>query len=141
MGPKNVFAAVLCTTLMGWSGMTIADEYRSGEFFTLDLSKAVLSPKPLGPPTQFAPVPIEARADRVEPRASAGRARRVTPAKTHVAKTPATRQRADKSRAAARTKPARPRLARPRGNPLDAQARDTRIQVWPCRSGGICNWK
>jgi len=23
----------------------------------------------------------------------------------------------------------------------DAQALDTRIQVWPCRSGGICNWK
>jgi hypothetical protein len=140
MGPKSVFAAVLCTTLMGWSGLTIADEYRPDEFFNLDLSRAVLSPKPLGPATQFAPVPIEARADRVEPQASAGQARRVTPAKTH-AKTHATRQRADKPRAAARTKPARPRLARPRGNPLDAQARDTRIQVWPCRSGGICNWK
>ena len=21
------------------------------------------------------------------------------------------------------------------------EARDTRIQVWPCRSGGICNWQ
>jgi len=36
--------------------------------------------------------------------------------------------------------PAR-KLARLHGNPLDAQAFDTRIQVWPCRSGGICNWK
>jgi hypothetical protein len=26
-------------------------------------------------------------------------------------------------------------------NPLEAQARDTSVQVWPCRSGGICNWK
>jgi hypothetical protein len=33
------------------------------------------------------------------------------------------------------------RLARQHRNPLDAQALDTRIQVWPCRSGGICNWK
>jgi hypothetical protein len=44
--------------------------------------------------------------------------------------------RAEKPRPAARTK-----LARRHGNPLDAQAFDTRIQVWPCRSGGICNWK
>jgi hypothetical protein len=36
---------------------------------------------------------------------------------------------------------ARTRLAHRHGNPLDAQASDTRIQVWPCRSGGICNWQ
>jgi hypothetical protein len=47
----------------------------------------------------------------------------------------------------AHAKPAQPRgaarvkLAHRRGNPLDAQAMDTRIQTWPCRSGGICNWK
>ena len=119
MGPKNVLAAILCATLVGWSGLSIADQYRPGEFLGLDLSTAVLSPKPLGPATQFAPVRIEARADRA------------TPAKTHVA-----HQRADKPRAAVRTK-----LARRHGNPLDAQAFDTRIQAWPCKSGGICNWK
>jgi hypothetical protein len=38
---------------------------------------------------------------------------------------------------------ARIRLAHRHGNPLDAraQAMDRRIQTWPCRSGGICNWK
>jgi hypothetical protein len=36
--------------------------------------------------------------------------------------------------------PARAKLAR-RSNPLNAQAMDTRVQTWPCRSGGICNWK
>src|SRR6266850_2389227 len=41
-----------------------------------------------------------------------------------------------KPRGAVRTK-----LARRHGNPLDAQAFDPRIQVWPCKSGGICNWK
>jgi hypothetical protein len=134
MGPNKVFAAILGATLVAWSGMSIADEYRPGEFLSLDLTNAVLSPKPLGPATQFAPVRIEARAD---PAPSA----RVTPAKAHVAKTHATRtdgahRSAEKPRGAARTK-----LARPRGNPLDAQASDTRIQVWPCRSGALCNWK
>ena len=128
MGLNNVFTAILGATLVAWSGMSIADEYRPGEFLGLDLAKAVLSPKPLGPATQFAPVQIEARADRASPAASA-RAARVTPAKATVA-------RANKPRGAARTK-----LVRRGGNPLDAQASDTRIQAWPCRSGGICNWK
>lgn len=127
MGLNKVFAAILGATLVAWSGMSIADEYRPGEFLGLDLAKAVLSPKPLGPATQFAPVRIEARAG---PAASA-RAARVTPAKAAVA-----HARADKPRGAARTK-----LVRRGGNPLDAQASDTRIQAWPCRSGGICNWK
>ena len=130
MGPKNVFAAILGATLMAWSGMSIADEYRPGELLTLDLSKAVLSPKPLGPATEFAPVRIEARAERANPAPSARVARSV-PARTHVA-----HQSVDKPRGAARTK-----LARRHGNPLDAQASDTRIQVWPCKSGAICNWK
>jgi hypothetical protein len=45
-------------------------------------------------------------------------------------------ERAEKPRVAARTK-----LARRHSNPLDAQARDTRIQTWPCKSGGICDWQ
>ena len=128
MGPKNVFAAVLGATLVAWSSMSMADQYRAGEFLGLDLSTAVLSPKPLGPSTQFAPVRIEARADRTSP--APARTARVTPAKTQVA------QRGDKPRGAARTT-----LARRSGNPLDAQAFDTRVQAWPCKSGGICNWK
>jgi hypothetical protein len=36
---------------------------------------------------------------------------------------------------------ARKKIAPRHTNPLDAQAMDTRIQVWPCRSGGICDWK
>ena len=45
-------------------------------------AKAVLSPKPLGPATQFAPVRIEARADRANPAPSAP-AERATRAKAH----------------------------------------------------------
>jgi hypothetical protein len=127
MSLNHVFAAILGATLVAWSGTSIADEYRAGELLTLDLSKAVLSPKRLGPATQFEPVRIEARADP----APSVRAARVTSGKTQVA-----HQRAEKPRGVARTK-----LARRHGNPLDAQASDTRIQVWPCRSGALCNWK
>ena len=126
MGLNNIYAAILGATLVAWSGMSAADEYRPGELLTLDLTKAVLSRKPLGPATQFAPVRIEARAERASPAPSVPAAR-VTAART---------QRAEKPRGAARTQ-----LARPRGNPLDAQAADTRIQAWPCKSGGICGWK
>jgi hypothetical protein len=43
---------------------------------------------------------------------------------------------AEKTKGSARTK-----LARRHRDPLNAQAMDTRVQAWPCKSGGICNWK
>lgn len=134
MGPKSVSAAILCAALLAWSSVSHADEYRADEFFGLDLSQAVLSPKRLGPPTEFAPVRIEAMG---EPRPV--HTERITRAKTQVAPrvtTHVAHARAEKPRGAARNK-----LARRHSNPLDAQASDTRIQAWPCRSGGICNWK
>jgi hypothetical protein len=134
MVPKNVLIAILCAVQLAWSDSSLADEYRGDEFLSLDLEKAVLSPKQLGPASEFAPVAIEARTDRGE-RAQA----RVEPkarAKIAVPKTRVARMRTDKPRATAATK-----LARRHGNPLDAQARDTRIQVWPCKSGGICDWQ
>jgi hypothetical protein len=127
---KNVLTAIVCTALFAWSGLSIADEYRPGEFLGLDLSQAVLSPKRLGPSSEFAPVPVEARADREEEGTTA-RAERITHPGTQVA-----HMRAQKPRGAVERKP-----ARRHGNPLDAQAMDTRIQVWPCKSGGICNWQ
>jgi hypothetical protein len=45
-------------------------------------------------------------------------------------------ERTEKPRGAARIK-----LARRHSNPMDAQASDRRIQVWPCNTGGICNWQ
>jgi hypothetical protein len=74
---KNVLTAIVCTALFAWSGLSIADEYRPGEFLGLDLSQAVLSPKRLGPSSEFAPVPVEARADREEEGTTA-RAERIT---------------------------------------------------------------
>ncbi len=138
---KNVCIAMICATLLAWSSASLADEYRPDEFLRLDLSKALLSPKPLGPPSEFAPVQVEAKADR----GSEGAQARAEPTavsklvKTKRIVVPSTKvahMRPEKPRGAARTK-----LVRRHGNPLDAQAFDTRIQVWPCKSGGICNWK
>jgi hypothetical protein len=122
-------------------GAAMADEYRPDEFLGMDLSRAVLSPKRLGPEAEFAPVPIEAKSDRAQadPDASVWPrlpARNVHVAKTRIVKPQLARARAEPPRTAARTK-----LAHRHGNPLDAQARDTRIQTWPCKSGGICDWQ
>jgi hypothetical protein len=159
---KNVFPAMLCAALLAWSGSAVADEYRADQFLGLDLSKALLSPKPLGPASRFVPGPLDVTVDRgsasaqasVEPKAepkepqAEPRVQKAEPKvrqaesrfavhKTRVAHARAEQPlRAEQPRGAARTK-----LARRHGNPLDAQAFDTRIQVWPCRSGGICNWK
>jgi hypothetical protein len=139
---RGAFFAAICTTLLASSGASLAEEYHPDQFLGLDLSQAVLSPKPLGPATEFAPVAVEAKSDRnseawwarnelkTEPRKVA--VQKVRAAPVHVAAHP----RNEKPHGAART-----RLARRHNNPLDAQAFDTRIQVWPCRSGGICNWK
>ena len=134
---RNIFTAAVCAGLLAWGGLSAAadelpNQYRPSEFLGLDLSKAVLSPKPLGPPNSFAPVPIEADSGapgaqaRAEPKPAPGNVIR----KNRVA------ERTEKPRGAARIK-----LARRHGNPMDAQASDRRIQVWPCNTGGICDWQ
>jgi hypothetical protein len=147
---KTILTAAICAVLLAGGSPSKANEYRPDEFLSLDLSKAVLSPKPLGPTAEFAPVAIEARTDpgsdgagaRVEPRANpriaVSRNLKVTVPKAAVAVPNVTvaHIRPEKPRGAVRAK-----LAQRHGNPLDAEARDTRIQVWPCQSGGICNWQ
>ena len=128
---KSAFAAALCTGLLMAGGPATAAEYRAGEFLGMDLSSAVLSPKRLGPETEFAPVPIEARTDREQVKTE-----RVIVPKVAERKTRVVQDRVKKPRGATRTK-----LAQRHGNPLDAQARDTRIQTWPCKSGAICGWQ
>lgn len=115
------------------TGHASAEPYRPGAFLGLSLNQAALSPQPLGPPAQFEPsqfAPAQtgsapAGAD-VMPVVRPGPRRAVRLAHSPIAK----------PHAIARTK-----VARARTNPLDAQAADTRVQVWPCRSGGICNWQ
>jgi hypothetical protein len=156
MALKGIFKALLCTTLLAWSGVAAADEYRPDEFLTLDLRSAALSAKLLGPPTQFEPVAARTKTEPAKTVPAKAEPAKAEPAKAEAAKTkpvkagaghaalrtatakagPATPVRAAKRQVAVRTK-----LARRHNNPLDAQAFDARIQVWPCRGGGICNWR
>jgi hypothetical protein len=167
---KRVYQCALCASLLLWAGSAPAEEYRPDEFLGLDLSAAVLSPKRLGPPAEFAPVAVEARAEKAERKILVRTTRVLTKNVVHTARVvpnkvvrsarvvpnnvvrtarrvpknvirtarvaPKHNVIAAKPMVAARTK-----LARRHSNPLDAQAMDTRIQVWPCRSGGICDWK
>jgi hypothetical protein len=132
---KGIFAAVCCVAILA-GGSAWADEYRPDEFLNLDLSKAALSPKPLGPPAQFELMRVEAETDARSKTVHVDAAPVHVNAPPRAARIKAAHARAEKPRAPARTK-----LARKHTNPLDAQASDTRIQVWPCKSGGICNWQ
>ncbi len=150
---KTILTAAICAVLLTGSSPSKADQYRPDEFLSLDLSKAVLSPKPLGPATEFAPVAIEARTDRrTDPRTDPGsdgagaQARAEPRANPRIAVSGNLKMTAPNV-TVAHIRPQKPRgavrakLAQRHGNPLDAEARDTRIQVWPCKSGGICNWQ
>jgi hypothetical protein len=159
MGLKDVVVAAICATVLMWTGLAVADEYHPGDFLHLDPSKALLSPTPLGPPEHFVPGPLNVTVDRGSDGAQAAAESNPEPRKVETRKIEVQRAevrraepkivpktvgretrvmhaRAEKPRGAARVK-----LARRHSNPLDAQALDTRIQVWPCNSGGICSWK
>jgi hypothetical protein len=136
---RNAVLAAVCIAAVVLSVPARADEYRPGDYFTLDLSKAVLSPRRLGPPAEFAPVPVEAKSDHGDAAHVVAEPKPVPTTRVrsaHVAPEPQQR-----SARTERRVPARAKLTRRHSNPLDAQARDTRIQTWPCRSGGICNWQ
>jgi len=139
---KSALVAAVCTGLMALAGPARAAEYSPSEYLKLDLSKALISPKRIGPETQFAPVRIEARSDETAETADtdleASVWPKLPPRKQHAAKPSAKPDAKPSTEARA---PARAKLVKRHGNPLDAQARDARIQTWPCKTGGICNWQ
>jgi hypothetical protein len=162
---NRVWLAAVGVTALAWSGTASAQQYRSGEFLNLDLSRAVLSPKPLGPAAGFTPGPLDVTIDRGKD-ASQANAELVADPKTvptatvhaenassKAATLKASTPNAAPKSATAATHVAHARVERapshkPRAlialhgrNPIEAQARDTSVQVWPCRSGGICNWQ
>jgi hypothetical protein len=150
---KAIVPALVGASLIA-CGTASAANYRPDEFLGLDLSKAVLSPTPLGPESTFAPVAVEAKSDAksdtasgVLPRSNARKVaiKRVKGAPVRTELVSANRRDGRLARAPA-TKPravSPTRLVRRHGNPLNAQAMDTRIQKWPCNPdmGGICAWQ
>ena len=164
---NRVCFAAFGVMVLAWSGFSVAQQYRPGEFLNLDLSRAVLSPKPLGPAASFAPGPLDVTVDRGNSAAQASAELVVDPktvaaATVHVEnnstpknstpknfapkaklRTAVSSARAVHVRAAERSVPHKPHalVALHGRNPVEAQARETTVQTWPCKSGGICNWK
>jgi len=153
---KRVVPALTAVALFAAGSVAWADEeYRPSEFLGLDLSQAVLSPKRLGPPAEFAPVALQAETEGKSEAAGdhasepywAREELDVEPKKVavqdlHVTDPPRIVQEVPK--AVVHLKPkgvAHTTLAHRHHNPLDAQARDVRIQKWPCSGGGICAWR
>jgi hypothetical protein len=139
---RSLVSALFAAALLA-PGTGSAADYRPGDFLDLDLSKAVLSKTPLGPPAEFAPVAVEAKGDRASEPAWARNDLKVEPKQVPVRTVRAAQpHRPAHVASLQRHGTARVRLAHRHGSPLDAQAMDTRIQTWPCRSGGgICDWK
>jgi hypothetical protein len=164
---NRVCFAALGVMIVAWSGLSAAQQYHPNEFLNLDLSRAVLSPKPLGPVSSFSPGPLDVTIDRGKDAAPASAElvvdpKTVTTATVHAEnnstsknstsknstsktaiRTAASGMRAARVRTAERSAPHKPRalVALHGRNPMEAQARDTAIQTWPCKSGGICKWK
>ena len=137
---KNVFPALLGVALLVGS-VALAAGYRPDQYFGLDLSKAALSPTPLGPPSQFAPA-----RPKPAPTAAAQPGAALVPQAKKVALerigAPRIRKVARVGAAAPRS-PLRTKVARRRANPRNALAWDPPIRTWPCnpRLGGICIWR
>ena len=148
-GPEKCFCCNALHRFLALDGPAMAEEYRPAS------SSALIFRKPRfrrsgSAPTEFARVPIEAKptvaacAERTRNRASAKVAARKVrtvrvveqpraPArgKTGTGKTGATSH-----QSAGCTGRRSPR------QPARVQARDhDRVQTWPCKSGGICNWQ
>ena len=153
---NRVWLAAVGMTALAWCGPSAAQQYRADEFLSLDLSRAVFSPKPLGPAASFSPGPLDVTIDRGKGAAQANAELAVDPktvptSTVHAENRPATtavRQTAIKQTHVAHARVERVAPRKPRAlialhgrNPMESQARDTSVQVWPCRTGGICNWK
>jgi hypothetical protein len=148
---KCIFTALLGAGLL--AGGARAADYPPDQFLSFDLSEAVLSPKRLGPAQQFEPVPVEAKAEPsgvvAEGNPDKIKTQRVVrvPVRSEPKFAEQRRGRAGEAGQVARRENhrgvARVRLAHHHGNPLNAEAMDTRIQKWPCNpdQGGICAWR
>lgn len=144
MVPKTILMTAICATGIALSGFAAAQDYRPGEYLTLDLPRAVMSPKPIGPANTFKPGPLGVTFDRgdhavqarAEPVAEPTKTETITVQKSVTPSPRVAHAPAEHLRQAKRTP-----IALHRRNPVEAEARDIRIQVWPCRTGGICNWK
>ena len=151
MALRHISIIVVSAAVLAVSGLSMAEQYRPDEYLSLDLSRAVLSPSLLGPAQTFTPGPLDVIVDGADNSVHAIAAppveSEITP---HFAAEPM-RRRLRASASGVRAAHARVERSAPHKsralvalhgrNPLEAQARDNGIHVWPCKSGGICSWK
>ncbi len=151
MALRHISIIAIGVAALAGSGLSMAQQYRPDEYLGLDLSRAVLSPKLLGPARSFTPGPLDVTVDSADNSVHA------------ISEPPAEREatvdfadepvRRRLTAGASGVRAAHPRVERSAShkqralvalhgrNPAEAQARDTSIHVWPCKSGGICSWK
>lgn len=151
MAVRHVLIVAIGVAALAGSGLSTAQQYRPDEYLALDLSRAVLSPKLLGPAQSFTPGPLDVTVDHAgnsvhaiaeptpEPETTPHFVDKTIGAKLRASSSGVRAAHAQVERAERRKPPAL--VARHGRNPIEAQARDSSIQVWPCRSGGICGWK
>ena len=114
MSVKGLLLLPFVALSMVASASSFAEEQPRSMLGSFDLKSVVLSPVPLGPPSQFIAPPAVATAKAVAP-----------------PKLVSSKPR-QKTAVAAR---------RPKSNPLDSYARESRRQTWPCVGEGICAWR
>src|SRR3569832_23652 len=92
---NRVWLAAIGMTALAWCGPSAVQQYRADEFLSLDLSRAVFSPKPLGPAASFSPGPLDVTIDRGQGAAQANAElavdpKTVPPSTVHAENRPAT---------------------------------------------------
>jgi hypothetical protein len=150
---RSLSIGAIGVAILAWGGVAAAEQYRAGDFLRMDLSRAVLSPKPLGTGAGFTPGPLNVTMGKVAVQASAAMQVEPKPLQTSsikaettvvpktALKTATSGLRSAHARTESRRQTPRSLVALHGRSPAEAQARDVKVQVWPCRSGGICNWK
>ena len=150
---RSLSIGVIGAATLAWGGIAAAEQYRAGEFLRMDLSHAVLSPRPLGTGGGFTAGPLNVTMGKAAVQANATMPIEPKPVPTSVVqaetnvvpktalKTATSGLRTAHARTKSKRQAPRSLIALHGRNPAEAQARDVKVQVWPCRSGGICNWK
>jgi hypothetical protein len=141
MPVKGLLKLSFLAASMVASATALAQDQPRSMLGGFDLKSVILSPAPLGPPSQFEPPTIAATPETT----SAVAAEPDT--KPDVAAKPDKKPIVAKSEAAPRkVTSSKPRqksavaARKPKASPLDSYARDAGRQTWPCTGGGICAW-
>jgi outer membrane biosynthesis protein TonB len=145
MPAKGLLRLSFLAVSMVASASSFAQEQPRSMLGNFDLKSVVLSPVPLGPPSQFEPSAVAAEPEtKPETTPTAAAEPDKEPA---VAPKPDRKPIVAKSEAAPRkVTSSKPRqksavaARKPKANPLDSYARDAGRQTWPCTGGGICAW-